>query len=67
MSQMLGGSSKLISALEGEVQPAILNLSNYDQSVVGFNQNDSKKMSVWQQAVLRCIARPVLPALRKAA
>ena len=67
MSQMLGGSSKLISALEGEVQPALPHPSNYDQSVIGFNQNDSKKMSVWQQAVLRCIARPVLPALRKAA
>jgi hypothetical protein len=67
MSQVLGASSQLISGLGGEVLPAIPQLGNYYQSVVSAIQNDSKKISVWQQAVLRCIARPVAPKPRKAA
>jgi hypothetical protein len=67
MSQMLGDSSPLISAFEGAVEPMVPCLDNYYRSPVSINKNTEVKMSVWQQAVFRCIARPVVSFPNKVA
>ncbi len=67
MSQMFGGSVPLISALERTVQPVAPRLANSTQPLITVNSGDGNKLSAWQQAVLRCIARPIAPVVRKIA
>lgn len=65
MSHMLGDSSSLISGCEGAVEPVVPCIEKYYQSHVSVNQNTEVKMSVWQQAVFRCIAGPTVPVRHK--
>jgi hypothetical protein len=67
MSQVFGDSLPVISVLESAVRPADPLLRNSTQPVITVNQNNGNKLSAWQQAVLRCIARRGTPALRKTA